>query len=91
MINWTRAFARAFTPAFAPVFGCALLLGLSACAQDSSTSSDGGYGGDAGTCLEQSECACTCICADGLHRVTYATCVDGYCSDCAYFCSAVCG
>jgi hypothetical protein len=79
MINWSRT------------LGCALLMGLSSCAADpTTTTTDGGYG-DAGTCLQQSECPCTCICPSGAHGITYASCVDGVCTACGYYCNAYCG
>jgi hypothetical protein len=77
MINWSRA------------LGCALLMGLSSCAADATNTTDGG-GYDAGTCLQQFECPCTCVCPDGHQGVTQASCVDGYCTACGYYCNAFC-
>jgi len=41
-------------------------------------------------CTNQLECGCTCVCAHGPGRVTYANCIFGFCEDCTPYCYDVC-
>jgi hypothetical protein len=53
---------------------------------------DGGAGLDGvwGTCTNQLECGCTCVCPSGARGVTYSSCIFGFCESCTNYCLDFC-